>query len=133
MNYYAKIYYDDYDSNNIKTHLHIIEGVYEVNSYQKARVIGDINITENRFIKYRKHPFNVINIGENTITLKKSHYNDTTHTLTEEDTYILLQTLLTTEGHTQENIQKITMAINTISNNMSIKTNNNCLGEWISF
>lgn len=70
---------------------------------------------------------------ENTITLKRIHYNDTTHTVSEEDTYTLLQILLTTEGHTQENIQQINTAINTISNNMSIKTNNDCLGEWISF
>ena len=133
MNYYAKIYYDDYDSNNIKTHLHIVEGVYEVNAHQKARVIGDVNITENTFIKYRKHSYNVIDMGENTITLKRLHYNDTIHNVSEEDTYILLQNLLTTEGHTQENIQQIITHINNISNNISIKTNNNCLGEWIAF
>lgn len=133
MNYYANLYYDDYNSNDIKTHISIVEGIYQVDGHQKVRVIGDVNITENMFIKYRKKSFDVININQNTITLKKSHYNTTTRSILYEQTYILLQDLLITEGYTPENIQHIITNITVISNNVSIKTNNDCLGEWIAF
>jgi hypothetical protein len=123
MNYYAKIYNDDYNPDDIKVHISIIEGIYEVNLRQKARVIGDVNITENTFCKYVKYPYDVINIEEYTITLKKNG----------EETYTLLSYLLTIEGYTPERIGEIITAIYNISNNISIKTNKNCLGNWIIF
>lgn len=123
MNYYAIRYNASYDIDTIAPHLSIIEGVYESNLRQKARVIGDVNLIENSICKYVKHPYDVVNIDEYTITLKK----------TGEVTYTLLSHLLTTEGYTQEQIIQLTIAIHNISNNTSIKTNQNCLGDWISF
>ena len=106
MNYYAKIYNDNYNINNIKKHISIIEGIYEANLRQKARVIGDMNITDNKFCKYVKQPYDVINSDENTITLKKNG----------EETFIRLSHLLTTEGYTQDQILHIITSIQNISN-----------------
>jgi len=132
MNYYGKIYRDDFYPDNIKTYIQIIEGIYEVNNHTKARSIGCINITENKFIKYVKRPYDVINIEENTITIKKNHYNAETLVEYYEDTYILLSDILIGEGYTHEIISQIIATINNISNNKSIKTNNNCIGNWIN-
>lgn len=44
MNYYGKIYRDDFYPDNIKTYIQIIEGIYEVNNNTKARSIGCILI-----------------------------------------------------------------------------------------
>ena len=52
MNYYATLYKDDYNPDNIKVHIHVIEGIYELNFVQKARRVGDVNITENKFLKH---------------------------------------------------------------------------------
>ena len=123
MNYYGKIYNDDYNPDNIQIHITIVEGIYESQFRQKARKIGDVNISENSFCKYVKHPYDIMNIGEFTITLKKRG----------GETYTLLSHLLTIEGYNQEEITQITTAINSISNNSSIKTNQNCLGDWITF
>lgn len=123
MNYYARLYNvlnDDYTPDYTKRHVFIVEGMYEVNLRQKARVIGDINITDNSFFKRVKQPYDVISIGEYTITLKKS------------GEYTLLSHVLTSEGCTSERIAQITTAIHAISNNTSIKTNQNCYGDWIS-
>ena len=123
MNYYARRYNASYDIDTITPHLSIIEGVYEANLMQKAKVIGDVNLIENSICKYVKQPYDVVNMDEYTITLKK----------TGEATYTLLSHLLTTEGYTQERIIQLTTAIHNISNNTSIKTNQNCYGDWISF
>ena len=56
MNYYAIRYNASYDIDTIAPHLSIIEGVYESNLRQKARVIGDVNLIENSICKYVKHP-----------------------------------------------------------------------------
>ena len=133
MNYYAKLYKDDYNLDDIEVHIQIIEGIYESNLRQKARVIGDVNITENSFCKYVKQPYDVINVGEHTITLKKRFYNMETNSTSFEKTYTLLSHLLTTEGHTPERIAKISSAIYTISNDISIKTNQSCIGDWVKF
>jgi hypothetical protein len=121
MNYYANFYNDDYNPEDIKIHMHVIEGIYELNFVQKARRVGDVNITENKFLKHVKRSDNVVNIGENTITLKYM------------GEWTLLSHLLITAGYTPERIEQITTAINNISNNTSIKTNQNCYGEWINF
>ena len=118
MNYYAKLYSDD-----VYVHISVIEGIYYSHLKQKARVVGDVNITENKFCKYVKQPYDVINMDENSITLKKSG----------EETYTLLQNLLISEDYTSEHIDRITSAINTISNNRAIRTNQSCLGNWITF
>ena len=47
MNYYAKLYSDD-----VYVHISVIEGIYYSHLKQKARVVGDVNITENKFCKY---------------------------------------------------------------------------------
>ena len=133
MNYYAKVYRDDSDLNNIKTYIQVIEGIYEVNNNQKARRVCSVNITENKICKFRKHLFNVVGITDTTITLKKSNYSDETHSILSEETYMLLSHLLITEGYTQERVNQITTAIHNISNNKAIKTNKNCLGNWINF
>jgi len=133
MNYYAILYTDNYIPDNIKIHISVIEGIYDSNLRQKARVIGNINITDNIFYKHVKHPYNVINIGENTITLKKSYYNDETHSICHEQTYTLLSHLLITEGYTQEKIAQIITAINNISNNRSIKTHIHYLENYVTF
>jgi hypothetical protein len=118
MNYYAKLYNDDYEPNNIKVHMSIVEA----HLTQTARVIGDLNITENSFCKYVKQPYDIIEKGEYTITLKKLG----------EATYTLLSHLLTLERYTHERITQISSAIHAISNNTSIKTNQNCCGDWIN-
>jgi len=130
MNYYATLYNDDSNPNNVKVHVFVVEGIYEVNGLQKARVIGNINITDNRFTKMVKQPYDVINEGEYTITLKEHNYNDQTRTVVYEKTYTLLSHLLTEEGHSQERIGQITTAIHNISNNRSIKTDKT---RWINF
>jgi hypothetical protein len=116
MNYYAKLYNDDYEPNNIKVHMSILE----THLTQKARVIGDLNITENSFCKYVKQPYDIIEKGEYTITMKN------------RGEYTLLSHLLTLEGYTHERITQISSAIHAISSNTSIKTNQNCCGDWIS-
>jgi hypothetical protein len=133
MNYYAKLYTDDYYPENIKLYISVIEGIYETNGNQKARVVGIINITENTFCKYVKQSYNVVGITDITITLKKSNYSNETRPILHEETYILLSHLLITEGYTPERVEQITNAVHTISNNKTIKTNQNCLEGWISF
>jgi hypothetical protein len=132
MNYYGKIYRDNFYPNDIKTYIQIIEGIYEANNRQKIRVIGSINITENKFMKFVKIPYDVINIGENTITIKKTHYNPDTLVVYYQDTYTLLSDILIAEGYTHEIITQIINAVNSISNNKLIKTNHNCIGNWIN-
>jgi hypothetical protein len=132
MNYYAELYNDDSNPDNIKVHVFVVEGIYEANGMQKARVIGNLNITDNRFYKMLKQPYNVINEGEYTITLKQHNYNDQTRKVVYEKTYTLLSHLLTEEGHSQERIEQITTAIHNISNNRSIKTDQNFCGTWIN-
>lgn len=132
MNYYAELYNDDLNPNNVKVHIFIVEGIYEVNGRQKARVIGNLNITDNRFYKMVKQPYDVLNEGEYTIILKEHNYNRETRSVSYEKTYTLLSHLLTEEGYSQERIQQITTAINSISNNRSIKTDKNFCGTWIN-
>ena len=133
MNYYANMYSDTSNPEDVEVHIRIVEGIYESQNHQKARVIGDVNITQSRFSKYVKQPYNIINIGEFTITLKKRNYNDETHSVSYEETYTLLSHLLTAEGYTQERITQITTAIHNISNDKTIKSNHDCLGDWIIF
>ena len=133
MNYYAKLYTDEYYPDNIKVYISVIEGIYETNGNQKARVVGIINMTENTFCKYAKQSYNVVGITDITITLKKSNYSNETRSILSEETYTLLSHLLITEGYTPERIEQITNAVHTISNNKTIKTNQNCLEGWISF
>lgn len=118
MNYYAKLYNDDYDLNNITIYVIVVEEHLD----QKARVIGVVNIIENSFCKYVKQPYDIIEKAEYTITLKTRG----------EATYTLLSHLLTLEGYTHERITQISSAIHAISNNTSIKTNPNCCGDWIN-
>jgi len=123
MNYYAK-----QDNNQIS----IIEGIYEINLLRKARVIGAINNTDITFCKFVKQPYDVLHMGEHTITLKKHGYNMDTHRVTFEETYTLLTHILTINGYTQERISQIIMAIQRISNDSTIKSNQGCVGSWIS-
>ena len=129
MNFYGKIYNDGEN-----THISVIEGLYYLTLLPKARVIGDINITENKFCKYVKQPYDVINIGENIITLKKRQYDMTTHIVSYETTYFLLTNLLIEQGVLPERIAQILYAIDAISSNRNIKTNQSCVGEhkWIN-
>ena len=131
MNYYAELYNDEYIPDNVKMHFFVVEGIYEANGQQKARVIGNLNITDNIFYKMVKQPYDVLNEGEYTITLKQQNYNDQTRSVSYEKTYTLLSHLLTEEGYSQERIEQITIAINSISNNRSIKTDKNFCGTWI--
>jgi hypothetical protein len=138
MNYYAKLYTDEYYPDNInpddiKVYISVIEGIYEIDTQQKARVVCTVNITENKIYKWRKHPFNVIGLGEYTIILKKDNYDNEIHRLLHEETYTLLSHLLITEGYTQERVNQITTAIHNISNNKAIKTYQYCLRNWINF
>ena len=114
MTYYAKLYNDDYDLNNITIYI-----IVEEHLDQKARVIGVVNIIENSFCKYVTQPYDIIEKGDYTITLKK------------HGEYTLLSHLLTLEGYTHERITQISSAIHAISNNTSIKTNQNCCEDWI--
>jgi hypothetical protein len=127
MNYYGKRYYDDND-----IHITIIEGIYESHLQQKARIIGNINISNSTFCKYVKQPYDVIHIGHTTVTLKKHNFNKETNSVLYEETYTLLSQILTLHGYTQVMIDHITSTINTISNDRSIKTNQGCLGYWIT-
>jgi hypothetical protein len=123
MNYYAHLYYGmdgEYMLDYTQAHIKIVEGVYESQLRQKAKEIGIVNFATNSFYKQVKQPYNVIHIGENTITLKRMYGSET---------YTLLSHLLTTEGYTQERIAQITAAVHNISNNTSIKTNQN----WVRF
>jgi len=133
MNYYANMYSDTSNPEDIQIHISIIEGIYEGQNHQKARVIGDVNISKSSFSKYVKHPYNIINTGEFTITLKKRNYNSETHCVSYEETYTLLSHLLTAEGYAQERIAQITTAIHNISNDKTIKSNHDCIGGWIIF
>jgi len=123
MNYYAKL-----DENLIS----IVEGIYESKQQLKARVIGAINNTDNTFCKFVKQPYDVLQTGEYTITMKKRVFNMDTHRVTFEETYTLLTNILTLNGYTQERITQIIMAIQLISNDSSIKSNQGCIGSWIS-
>jgi len=123
MNYYAKLYNDDYNPDDIKVHLSVIE-VYETTITTKARIICDVNITDNTMCKYVKQPYNIINDTEPTITLNKKHG---------ERTFTRLSHLLNTEGYAPERIEQISLAIHNITNNSSIKSNHSCLGDWIGF
>jgi hypothetical protein len=127
MNYYGKLYHDGND-----IHITIIEGIYESHLRQKARVLGDINISNSTFCKYVKQPYDVIHIGDTTVTLKKYNFNIETNSILYEEIYTLLSQLLTSNGYTQVRIDQITSAIDTISNNRSIKTNQGCVGDWIT-
>ena len=131
MNYYAELYNDEYIPDNVKMHFFVIEGIYEANGRQKARVIGNLNITDNIFYKMVKQSYDVINQGEYTIILKEHNYNRETRSVSYEKTYTLLSHLLTEEDYSQERIEQITTAINSISNNRSIKTDKNFCGTWI--
>jgi len=138
MNYYAKLYTDYYYPDNInpddiKVYISVIEGIYEIDTQQKARVVCTVNITENKIYKWRKHPFNVIGLDEYIITLKKDNYDNEIHRLLHEETYTLLSHLLITEGYTPERIEQITNAVHTISNNKAIKTYQYYLDNSISF
>jgi len=133
MNYYAKLYNDNSNPDDIKIHISVIEGIYESNFRQKARVVGDVNITDNSFCKYVKQPYDVIRTDGYTITLNKRILNMETNVVSYDETYTLLSHLLATEGYTQERITQISTAINNILNNRSIKTNQHCLRNWITF
>ena len=123
MNYYARLYTDDYNPEDIKVHMSVIE-VYETTMQQKARIICDVNITDNTVCKYVKQPYSIINNTEPTITLNKKHG---------EKIFTRLSHLLNAEGYAPERIEQISLAIHNITNNSSIKSNNSCLGDWIGF
>jgi hypothetical protein len=125
MNYYAQRYTDEYDSSNTNIYFSIVEGVYESKNKSKAREIGILNITTRTFYKYVKQPYDVIDIGENTITLNMARHNKT---------YTLLSTLLASEGCTSEQIAHIFGQVSSISNNKTIRTNQPGfgVGEWIT-
>lgn len=133
MNYYAKLYTDEYYPDNIKVYISVIEGIYEIDTQQKARDVCSVNITENKIYKCRKHPFNVIGLGEYTMTLRKDNYDKEIHRLLHEETYTLLSHLLINAGYTQERVDQITTAIHAISNNKAIKTYQNHLDNSIIF
>lgn len=123
MDYYASLYRDDSNPDDIKIHIFVLE-LYEIAMQEKARVLCDVNITDNTVCKYVKQPYNIINNTEHTIILNKKHG---------ENTFTRLSHLLNTEGYTLERIEQISVAIHNISNNTSIKSNNSCLGEWVTF
>ena len=136
MNYYAKLVYglnDDYTPDYTQVHISIVEGIYEVDYRQQAKVIGCVNITENSFCKFITQPYDIIHTGEYTITLKKRNFIMDTQLVSYEDTYTLLSYLLIAEGYTQEKITQITTAINNITNNPAIQTSQNVYTSWISF
>ena len=91
MNYYADTYTND-EMNSIC--IRIIEGIYTVKDRPKARDIGCVftsdDNTVNRFIKHRKQPYDVLRVGENTITVKEDNYNDEIKKRVPECTYTLL-------------------------------------------
>jgi hypothetical protein len=123
MNYYARLYLDDYNPENIKIHISVLE-VYEIAMQEKARVLCDVNITDNTLCKYVKQPYTIINNTEPIIILNKKHG---------ENTFTRLSHLLNAEGYSLERIEQISLAIHNITNNATIKSNQNCLGEWITF
>ena len=123
MIYSATLYTDDYNPDDIKVHMSVIE-LYETTTQQKARIICDVNITDNTVCKYVKQCYGIINNTEFTITLNKKYG---------EKIFTRLSHLLNAEGYTSERIEQISLAIHNITNNSSIKSNRSCLGDWISF
>ena len=117
MNYYARLYLDDYNPEDIKIHLYVLE-VYEIAMQEKARVLCNVNITDNTLYKYVKQPYAIINNTEPIIILNKKHG---------ENTFTRLSHLLNAEGYTLERIEQISLAIHNITNNATIKSNQNCL------
>jgi hypothetical protein len=100
MNFYAERYIgynEDYTQSSDKL-FSIIEGVYESNLVQKARVVGHLNLTNNTFYKFVKQPYTVTDMNEHAITLKRHGYNSETDTLFKTKTYFLLEELLRDEG-----------------------------------
>ena len=118
MNQYGKLYKDD-----MNIHIEIVEGIYESNNIQKARVLGDVNIKENLFSKFLKQPYNVINLDETTITLKKHHYDIETNIISYEYTYTILDYLLLTQGYDPLRIEQIKNAVKNMSNDKNIRIN----------
>lgn len=130
MNLYAQIYHVDEIM-----YLIVVEGVYESRLIPKSRELVVVNLTDNKIKKLVKQPYDVLNIGDNTISLKKRRYDMNTHTITYEETYTTLSYLLSVQGYTQERIMQISNAINNISSNTNIKPNKCYFGEniWIDF
>jgi hypothetical protein len=131
MNYYANLYTDEYDPDNVKVHIYVIEVVnsyvieaYETTIHQKARVVCDVNITDSTLCKYVKQPYNIISNTDPTITL---------NTKNGEKTFTRLSHLLNTEGHSPERIEQISFVIHNVYNNSLIKSNRSCVGDWIGF
>lgn len=116
MQLYGKIYTD---GTNI--HIQIIEGVYYTSLVPKAREVGDIDITDNKFCKVVKQPYDVIHFEENTITLKKRRFDISTNTVSFEDKYYLLTQIFTEQGVNPERITHILHTINSICSNTNIK------------
>jgi hypothetical protein len=116
MQLYGKIYID---GNNI--HIQIIEGIYYISLIPKAREVGDIDISDNKFCKCVKQPYNVIHSEENALTLKKRLFDISTNTVSFEDKYFLLTQVLTEQGMTLDRITHILHNVNSICSNRNIK------------
>lgn len=127
MNYYGQLH-NDGDT----VYISLVEGIYHVGDCGKARVIGLLNFTERRMIKYAKQPYDVIDLSGETLILKKYRYNLTTHKVSYDDSYVLLQRILLDVGLTAENITHLIESINRISSDKRIKVNQNCLEDYIS-
>jgi len=116
MNLYAQ-HHDDGET----VYLSVVEGVYESRMVPKARELVNVNLTENKIMKLVKQPYDVINVGDNTVTLKKRRYDMNTHVITYAEIYTILSQLLEEHGYTQERIEQIQIAINNIASNTTIR------------
>lgn len=127
MNYCGQ-HYTDGDTDYIS----IIEGVYYSGSVAKARVIGALNLTENKMIKYAKQPYDVLDLSDGIITLRKYRVDLITHDVYYDDKYRLLHTILVNLDQNIESIPQIIESINRISSDKRITSNKNCMGEYVS-
>jgi hypothetical protein len=128
MNYYGQQYTDsgiDY--------ITVVEGVYYKGAVAKARVIGMLNLTERKMIKYVKQPYNVLDLSEGVITLKKYRVDLATHIVYYDDKFTLLQEILGSLGQAAESITHIIESIDRISADKRIKPHTYCYtAEYIS-
>jgi hypothetical protein len=128
MNYYGKLYSDG----NI-VHISLVEGLYYIGSVTKARVIGDLNLTERKMIKYTKQSYDIIDLSGEILTLKKYRVDLTTHNVSYDDKYTLLQHILVGLSKTAESISHIIESIDRISTDKRIKSHKNCYtAEYIT-
>ena len=116
---YAKQYSDD---ENGDIWLSICQGIYEKQStrgnivYPAVRHIGNINITQRRFLKGAKHLKKIVNQEGDTIILNGY-----------DNIYTRINILFINLGYPQTLLYEITNVILTNSANLNIKTYK---GDW---